>query len=96
MKKELFYKLLDKVCQLYGFTKEQVLSNVKEQELADARQLFFRAAKEKGIRNAEMIRYLKMDGFEYDYSVLSYAMKVADKKMEEDRMLREAFNNLIK
>ena len=96
MKNKLFIKLLDEVCQLYGFTREEVFSETKVQEIVSARQLLLKAATAKGIKAAEMRRYMKNLGYEYPFTFISYNLKTADKKAVNSKSFKEAFNNLIK
>jgi chromosomal replication initiation ATPase DnaA len=94
MKKELFYKLVDKVCQLYGFTRETLFSKTKQQEVVDARHMALGLAIDRGVKPAEIKRYLDGEGYHMAFASIGYAVQTINQKMEDDGMFEKAFNNI--
>tara|TARA_R110002051_G_scaffold261646_1_gene321562 strand:- start:441 stop:749 length:309 start_codon:yes stop_codon:yes gene_type:complete len=85
MKKDIFIRTLNKVCQLYGVNKKDIFTKTKKQLIADARHLlYYICLQEKNFKISYIQQYMKEHGYAADHAEIIYGKNKISEMLSKD------------
>jgi chromosomal replication initiation ATPase DnaA len=99
MKKQIFIKYLELICELFGVGKDDFFSNTKKREVTEARQLLYYLCHIRPMRINEIQRYMTEAGYDPKHPPIINGIKAATLKVESDKdyqdMVRRIQNSVF-
>jgi chromosomal replication initiator protein len=85
MKKDVFNQYVERVCELFGISTEDMFSKSKCRDVVDARQLLYFLCSERKIAPSYIQKFMKDRGYKIGHSTVLHGVSVVKKKLEEDK-----------
>lgn len=96
MKREIFYQYVDKLCELFGITRDDLVSTNKRGDLSDARHLLYYLCSERQISISNILKYLSEIGMKTSHSTIQYGIKMVSEKVKSDKDYVQVINKIEK
>lgn len=96
MKREIFYQYVDKLCELFSITRDDLVSTNKRGDLSDARHLLYYLCSERQISISNILKYLSEIGINTSHSTVIYGIKMVKEKVKSDKDYVQVINKIEK
>jgi chromosomal replication initiation ATPase DnaA len=90
MKSEIFNKYVDKVCSLFGVSKDDFFKKKKSRELADSRFLVYYLCSQRNIDIVYIQKFMNENGYKTPHSTIVHGISVASGRADSDPDYAEA------
>lgn len=94
MKHIIFDKYVDKVCNTYRVSREDLFSTSREYNIVTARQVLFYLSYKRGIIINEIMRLMKERGRDIRYPAIRNGIDKVQNALHDDRDLREYIEDM--
>ena len=84
MKRDIFIQYADKLCELFGITRQDLLSKNKKREIVDARYLLYYLCFKRPMRINYIQIYMKQHGYVISHPTVIHGINMVDNKMKVD------------
>jgi chromosomal replication initiation ATPase DnaA len=84
MKREIFNQYVDKLCELFGITRDDLISTSKRGDLSDARHMLYYLCSKRQISVSNILKYLLEMGLKTSHSTISYGIQSVEDKCKID------------
>lgn len=98
MKEEIFKQYLDAVVKLFRLTKEIIVSNSKDPDAVEARQLLYYLCYQRQMRMVQIQRFMIKEGYDPGRPGILRGIKQATKRVDSDsdyQTITERISNKI-
>jgi chromosomal replication initiation ATPase DnaA len=85
MKKEIFYRYVERVCRTFGVTKEMLFTKTKKRKIVDARQMLYLLCRNRKMRVTDIQEYMGHNGYKINHSTIIHGANLMQNKAESDR-----------
>lgn len=96
MKYPLFLQYLEKVAEVSGMTKDDLLSKNRNREVVDARQMLCYLCHHQPMSIASIHRFLEAAGHKTRYTTVRHSVIEFEKRLKEDKDYRKILNSIRK
>lgn len=84
MKKEIFVQYLEAVLKLYKIPREEMISNCKNRDAVDARQMLYYLCSQRQITLGNIHKYMTEQGYDPKKPPIINGIKQVQKKVDTD------------
>ena len=85
MKKEIFDQYLEAVIRLFGIDRSLILSNSKQRDVTEARQMLYYLCKERMISVSNIQKFMRDSGYDPQHPPIVNGIKSATKRFDADK-----------
>lgn len=85
MKHDVFNQYVERVADLFGVSKDDIVSKSKKKELVDARHLLYYLCSKRPMQITYIQRYMNEAGYETKHSSIIYGIASVEQKIAEDK-----------
>ena len=94
MKKNIFNKYVDKVCETYDMKKEDLFTKDKRTDFAGARHLLYYLSIESPMQIAQLRRYMKDNGYDISHSSIYHGYNKVTDLVKDDKQISKIVKNI--
>jgi hypothetical protein len=94
MKRIIFEKYVDKVCSIYGITREKLFIRSRVAHVNEPRYLLYYLCLNRGMRMCELMDLLEQNGLKVFNTSIYHGLKMVDKMRLMDRDMRDMLNEI--
>jgi chromosomal replication initiation ATPase DnaA len=84
MKVDIFNQYVERVCDLFGITKESLFSKSKQRQLVDARYLLYYLCFKRPMTISYIQKYILDSGYTTQHTTIIYGISTVEKRIKED------------
>lgn len=84
MKVDIFNQYVERVCDLFGITKESLFSKSKQRQLVDARYLLYYLCFKRPMTISYIQKYLLDSSYPTQHTTIIYGISTVDKRIKDD------------
>jgi chromosomal replication initiation ATPase DnaA len=85
MKEDIFNQYVERVTNLFGISKEDFFSKIKNRDFADARYLVYYLCLNRNIRVMTIKNFMQQNGCDINHQTISHGIKSVTQKIKEDK-----------
>jgi chromosomal replication initiation ATPase DnaA len=84
MKVDIFNQYVERVCDLFGISKEKLFSRSKKTEIVDARYLLYYLCHKRPMNISYIQKYMLSNDYPTQHTTIIYGINTVDKRIKED------------
>lgn len=84
MKVDIFNQYVERVCDLFGITRQTLFSKSKQRQLVDARYLLYYLCFKRPMTISYIQKYMLSNNYDIQHTTIIYGISTVDKRIKED------------
>lgn len=84
MKVDIFNQYVERVCDLFGITRDKLFSKSKQRQLVDARYLLYYLCYKRPMMISYIQKYILDNGYPTQHTTIIYGISTVEKRIKED------------
>lgn len=96
MKHDVFNQYVDRVCDLFSISKEEIFSKSKKREIVDARHLIYYLCSKRPMQIMYIQKYMNEAGYDIKHSSIIHGISVVEKRILDDKDYITIFKEIEK
>lgn len=96
MKHDVFNQYVDRVCDLFSISREDIFSKSKKREIVDARHLIYYLCSKRPMQIMYIQKYMNEAGYDIKHSSIIHGIAVVEKRILDDKDYITIFKEIEK
>ncbi len=94
MKKEVFNQYAERICDMFGLTKEELFSKTRVRNIVDARQLLYYMCSTRPMQIVYIQQFLREEGYDTKHPPIIHGVNIVTKRLRDDADYRTIVEKL--
>lgn len=84
MKVDIFNQYVERVCDLFGISRESLFSKTKQRQLVDARYLLYYLCFKRPMTISYIQKYMLDNNYDTQHTTIIYGISTVEKRIKQD------------